>query len=72
MPPTIPAGLPTIGVVWAKLMVSDEDYGVRPFLVPLNDGKTMCSGVKSMYVRCRSNDAVSNLEVQTSSRARRT
>lgn len=47
MPPTVPAGLPTVAVVWAKLLVDGEDRGVRPFLVPLNDGKTMCAGVTS-------------------------
>ncbi|KAI0089542.1 acyl-CoA dehydrogenase NM domain-like protein [Irpex rosettiformis] len=47
MPPTIPAGLPTIGVVWARLLVSDEDRGIRPFVVALNDGEQMCAGVKS-------------------------
>ena len=50
MAPTVPAGLPTIGVVWAKLLVNCEDRGIRPFLVTLNDGKQMCPGVKSMYV----------------------
>ena len=49
MPPTVPAGHPTIGVVWAKLLVNGEDRGIRPFLVPLNDGKQMCVGVKSTY-----------------------
>ena len=50
MPPTVPAGLPTIAVVWAKLLVNGEDHGIRPFLVSLNDGKQMCAGVKSTYV----------------------
>ncbi|THG95143.1 hypothetical protein EW026_g6459 [Hermanssonia centrifuga] len=47
MPPTVPAGSPAVAVVWAKLMVGGEDRGIRPFIVPLNDGKQMCSGVKS-------------------------
>ncbi|KAK1149714.1 hypothetical protein N8T08_005268 [Aspergillus melleus] len=48
MPPTTPrSGLPSIGVVMAKLMVEGEDYGVRAFLVPLADGKEMCKGVTS-------------------------
>ena len=46
MPPTVPAGLPTVAVVWARLVVFDEDRGVRPFIVYLNDGKQMCTGVK--------------------------
>ncbi|KAI0093488.1 acyl-CoA dehydrogenase NM domain-like protein [Irpex rosettiformis] len=47
MPPTVPAGLPTVAVVWARLFVNGEDRGVRPFIVYLNDGKQMCAGVKS-------------------------
>ncbi|PLB46467.1 acyl-CoA dehydrogenase NM domain-like protein [Aspergillus steynii IBT 23096] len=48
MPPTTPrSGLPTIGVVMAKLVVAGEDYGVRPFVVPLTDGQQMCKGVTS-------------------------
>jgi acyl-CoA oxidase len=45
MPPTKPSGLPTVAVVWAKLIVGGEDRGVRVFLVPINDGKQMCAGV---------------------------
>ncbi|KAI0689045.1 acyl-CoA dehydrogenase NM domain-like protein [Cytidiella melzeri] len=47
MPPTVPAGLPTVAVVWAKLLVGEEDRGIRSFLVYLNDGKQMCTGIKS-------------------------
>ncbi|KAJ3557101.1 hypothetical protein NM688_g1654 [Phlebia brevispora] len=47
MPPTVPAGLPTVGIIWAKLLVHGEDHGARGFIVPLNDGKKMCSGVTS-------------------------
>ena len=50
MPPTVPAGLPCIGVVFAKLIVDGENRGHRPFVVPLNDGKQMCSGVQSRFV----------------------
>lgn len=50
MPPTIPTGLPTIAVVFARLFVKGEDYGVRPFVVPLNDGKQMCTGVTARSV----------------------
>ena len=46
MPPTVPAGLPTVAVVWAKLMANGEDRGIRPFLVPLNDGKNVNAGIK--------------------------
>lgn len=53
MPPTIPAGRPTVAVVWARLIVGSEDRGVRPFVVYLNDGKQMCTGIKSKYVVLR-------------------
>ncbi|KAL4767074.1 hypothetical protein BDW60DRAFT_227045 [Aspergillus nidulans var. acristatus] len=46
MPPTTPrSGLPVIAVVIARLVVEGENYGVRPFLVPLGDGREMCKGV---------------------------
>jgi len=45
MPPTVPTGLPTFAVLFAKMIVKGEDWGMRPFLVPLNDGKQMVSGV---------------------------
>jgi alkylation response protein AidB-like acyl-CoA dehydrogenase len=48
MPPNTPRnGLPTIAVVIARLIVEGEDRGVRPFLVPMSDGKKMCKGVTS-------------------------
>lgn len=47
MPPTVPAGIPLVAIVWAKLVVDGEDRGTRPFLVPLNDGKQMCAGITS-------------------------
>ncbi|EIW79678.1 acyl-CoA dehydrogenase NM domain-like protein [Coniophora puteana RWD-64-598 SS2] len=48
MPPTVPIkGIPCIAVVFAKLVVDGEDRGPRPFLVPLNDGYSMCKGVTS-------------------------
>ncbi|KDR69575.1 hypothetical protein GALMADRAFT_128519 [Galerina marginata CBS 339.88] len=53
MPPTIPAGTPTIAVVFARLLVKGEDYGLRPFVVPLNDGKQMCKGVKARLLPYR-------------------
>ncbi|PIL33677.1 hypothetical protein GSI_04301 [Ganoderma sinense ZZ0214-1] len=41
MPPTVPAGLPCVAVVFARLIVDGEERGHRPFIVPLNDGKHM-------------------------------
>ncbi|OCH86126.1 acyl-CoA dehydrogenase NM domain-like protein [Obba rivulosa] len=47
MPPTMPVGTPCIAVVFARLIVDGEDRGIRPFIVPLNDGDQMCKGVES-------------------------
>ncbi|KAF8172071.1 hypothetical protein BJ912DRAFT_932597 [Pholiota molesta] len=45
---SIPAGgVPRIAIVMARLNIKNHDFGVRPFIVPLNDGKTMCKGVTS-------------------------
>ena len=41
------AGIPNIGLVMAKLIVGKEDYGIRPVVVALGDGKEMCKGVSS-------------------------
>ncbi|KAI0644435.1 acyl-CoA dehydrogenase NM domain-like protein [Trametes meyenii] len=53
MPPTVPAGLPCVAVVFAKLIVNGDDRGHRPFVVPLNDGKQMCAGVQSRLLPYR-------------------
>ncbi|KAI0633884.1 acyl-CoA dehydrogenase NM domain-like protein [Trametes polyzona] len=53
MPPTVPAGLPCIAVVFAKLIVNGEDRGHRPFIVSLNDGEQMCAGVQSRLLPFR-------------------
>ncbi|KAJ6619902.1 acyl-CoA dehydrogenase NM domain-like protein [Mycena sp. CBHHK59/15] len=45
MPPTIPSGISCVAVVMARLISGSVDCGVKPFLVPINDGKNMCSGV---------------------------
>ena len=47
---TIPIGSPTIAVVFARLLVEREDYSIRPFVVPLNDGQKMCRGVASKVI----------------------
>ena len=50
MPPTLPlGGVPRVGIVMARLIVSGADHGIRPFIVPLNDGKQMC---KNIVARC--------------------
>ncbi|KAB8237929.1 acyl-CoA dehydrogenase NM domain-like protein [Aspergillus alliaceus] len=46
MPPTWPRkSFPRVAVVFARLLASDEDRGLRPFIVWLNDGERMCDGV---------------------------
>jgi acyl-CoA oxidase len=45
MPPTLPTGTPTIAIVFARLVVSGRFFGIRPFVVDLNDGNKMCPGV---------------------------
>ncbi|KAF9004124.1 hypothetical protein BDZ89DRAFT_624007 [Hymenopellis radicata] len=46
MPPTLPAGgVPRIGVVMARFIIGSTDYGIRSFVVPLNDGVQMHSGI---------------------------
>ena len=47
MPPTSPCGIPCEAVVLARLIVSDEDRGIKLFLVPLHDGVDMYKGVVS-------------------------
>ena len=41
------AEIPRIAIVMAKLVVEEEDYGIRPVVVALGDGKQMCKGVTS-------------------------
>ncbi|THU80457.1 acyl-CoA dehydrogenase NM domain-like protein [Dendrothele bispora CBS 962.96] len=47
MPSTIPMGIPCVGIVMARLIIQGADHGVRAFIVPLNDGKEMCTGVQA-------------------------
>ncbi|KAE8356114.1 acyl-CoA dehydrogenase NM domain-like protein [Aspergillus coremiiformis] len=48
MPPTwLRQGFPRVAIVVARLIVSDEDRGLRPFIVWINDGERMCDGVIS-------------------------
>ena len=50
MPPTKPFGDPCIAVVLAKTIADGIDYGVMPFLVPINDGVEMYPGVVCRHV----------------------
>ncbi len=51
MPPMVPVlGRPCIAVEFAQLIVGKEKRGIRPFLVNINDGRHMCSGITTKYV----------------------
>ncbi|KAF9875380.1 acyloxidase [Colletotrichum karsti] len=54
MPPTTPlAGIPRVAVVFARLIVRNDDRGVKPFLVPINDEWEMHRGVTSRALPIR-------------------
>ncbi|KAJ7312390.1 hypothetical protein DFH08DRAFT_791370 [Mycena albidolilacea] len=45
MPPTSPCGIPAVGIVFAKLIVKGQDFGIRAFVLPFNDGTNMMPGI---------------------------
>ncbi|KAJ5158873.1 Acyl-CoA dehydrogenase/oxidase [Penicillium coprophilum] len=48
MPPSFPLkGFPRVAMVFAQLVVSGENRGIRPFITWLNDGNEMFEGVTS-------------------------
>lgn len=48
MPPTTPlCGMPRVAVVFARLLIDEEDHGVKTFLVQLSDEDGMCAGITS-------------------------
>ncbi|GKZ86670.1 hypothetical protein AnigIFM56816_002082 [Aspergillus niger] len=48
MPPSMPIdGIRRVAIVWARLIVDEEDRGIRAFIVPVNNGKEMNKGVHS-------------------------
>ncbi|KAJ7099112.1 acyl-CoA dehydrogenase NM domain-like protein [Mycena epipterygia] len=53
MPPTTPCGIPCVAVVFARLIVDHQDRGVKPFLVPLHNGRTMYRGITSKVLSPR-------------------
>ncbi|KIY68009.1 acyl-CoA oxidase [Cylindrobasidium torrendii FP15055 ss-10] len=54
MPPTLPVlGKPCYAIIWSRLIVKGADWGVRPMLVQLNDGKHMCKGITAKLVPTR-------------------
>jgi alkylation response protein AidB-like acyl-CoA dehydrogenase len=55
MPPATPwAGMGRVAIVFARLIVHEEDRGVKAFIVQLNDEKEMCPGVTSQPLPRRS------------------
>ncbi|KAI0414485.1 acyl-CoA dehydrogenase/oxidase [Xylaria grammica] len=55
MPPTGPwAGVGRVGVLFARLIVSGEDHGVKPFIVYLSDENGLLPGITSQLLprRC--------------------
>ncbi|TFK37276.1 hypothetical protein BDQ12DRAFT_685596 [Crucibulum laeve] len=55
MPASIPSGgMVRIAVVMARLKVKGKDFGVRSFIVPLNDGISMCKGITCRALPSRS------------------
>ena len=51
MPPNgLYGGMPRVAIVFARLIVDGEDRGIRPFIVALSNGVSMCKGVTSRYV----------------------
>ncbi|KAH9832614.1 acyl-CoA oxidase [Rhodofomes roseus] len=54
MPPTIPVlSRPCVAIVFAQLVVDGEKRGIRPFVVTLNDGKSMSKGISAQLVPTR-------------------
>ncbi|OQE16550.1 hypothetical protein PENFLA_c027G06212 [Penicillium flavigenum] len=46
MPPAAPVkGFPRVGIIFARLILSGEGRGIRPFITWLSDGEQMCNGV---------------------------
>lgn len=51
MPPTAPAGMACVAVVFARLIdLEGRDRGIKSFVVNLHDGETMYPGVTCKYV----------------------
>jgi alkylation response protein AidB-like acyl-CoA dehydrogenase len=54
MPPTTPnSGIPRVAVVFARLKVHGEDYGIKPFVVWLCDSDQMRRGITSRALPMR-------------------
>ncbi|KAK6988896.1 acyl-CoA dehydrogenase NM domain-like protein [Favolaschia claudopus] len=56
MPPTLPVlGKPCFAIVFAQLVASGTSYGIRQFLVCLNDGRRMSPGISARILPHRGN-----------------
>lgn len=47
MPPTTPNGMPSLAVIFARLISGGADCGIRPFVVRISDGQKTLPGVKT-------------------------
>lgn len=45
MAPTAPAGVPSVAIVFARLISGGEDCGIRSFLVDISDGRLTYPGI---------------------------
>ncbi|KAJ2912274.1 hypothetical protein MD484_g8140, partial [Candolleomyces efflorescens] len=54
MPPTAPSGIPSVGIVFARLISEGEDCGIRGFLVDISDGRLTYPGITVRLVHGRS------------------
>ena len=54
MPPTTPdCGIPRVAIVFARLIVEEDDYGVKSFIVSLSDSINMRRGITSQVLPTR-------------------
>jgi len=65
MPPTSPCGIPVVSVVFARLVVDNEDWGIHPFVVELSDGQQMCDGIESKILPARGMQLCEDLRYNT-------
>ncbi|KIK60064.1 hypothetical protein GYMLUDRAFT_168556 [Collybiopsis luxurians FD-317 M1] len=60
MPPTSPIGMPSVAIVFAKLQGDKQNYGIRPFVVPLSDGSKLFHGIRTRVLPMRGGSAPVN------------
>ncbi|KAF7970718.1 hypothetical protein HWV62_23206 [Athelia sp. TMB] len=73
MPPTAPAGMPCVAVVYARLIdLEGNDRGIKSLIVPLHDGKNMTPGVTSKLLPPRGGSRPVNHSLTTFNHVRLT